>query len=196
MQETISELGVLGFIALISGVVYVILASRTNYYAWYFGILSCAIIAYEDFTRYQLFADGALQLFYVAMGVYALFEWQKKDSSGDLMIRHLGRQRNMRLIAGMLIISVILGAILNFYTEAELPFLDTMTSVFAVVATWLMVLRIRENWWYWIFINAIYIYIYGRQGAWFYVILTLVYLTVSVYGARTWEKKYRAQIES
>ena len=191
--ETISGLGILGLIALIAGIIYVVLASRTNYYAWHFGILSCAIIAYEDFTRFQLFADGALQVFYVAMGLYALAEWRKKDVSGELRIVTLSRGQNLRLITGMLIATMIFGVLLNHYTPAELPYLDTMTSVFAVMATWLLVRRVKENWWYWIFINAVYLYIYGRQGAWFYVILTLVYLVVSVYGARQWDKKYEVQ---
>ncbi|MDX1684079.1 MAG: nicotinamide riboside transporter PnuC [Saprospiraceae bacterium] len=190
-MENFLELGILGSLALVFGVVYVILASRTNYYAWYFGIASCAIIAFEDFTRYGLFADGLLQIFYVLMGGYALFEWGKTDKSGRLIIVRKSLSWHIGYILLLLLLSIILGWVLNKWTEANLPYIDMTTSVMAVFATWLMVRRVLSNWIYWIIIDLTYLYIYGSQGAWFYVVLTMIYTLVAIYGYFEWSKRYR-----
>lgn len=186
-----TALGPLGSVALISGILYIWLASRAVYAAWYFGILSCCIIAFEDFTRYQLIADGVLQIFYVIMGLIALFSWKEVNEIGHLDIQTKDRKWHLTAIATLMVVGVLIGLALSRWTSASLPMLDTLTSVFAVFATWLMVDRDKSNWLYWMVINAIYLYIYGAQGAWFYVVLSLIYGVMSVYGWIKWQRLYR-----
>jgi nicotinamide mononucleotide transporter len=189
-------MGVLGIIALVCGVVYVVLASRAVYISWLFGILSCAIIAYEDFTLYGLIADGWLQIFYILMGGLALAQWKKTDTSGQLEIQTWSVKRHSLIFVLGILISIPLGMLLRDLSLANLPVIDTVTSVFAVIATALMVFRIKENWIYWILIDTAYLYIYGAQGAWFYVALMFVYTIVAVLGWRKWTEIQREQINA
>ena len=191
MIESITTLGPLGSVALVSGVIYVWLASRAVYTAWYFGILSCTIIAFEDFTRYHLIADGVLQSFYIVMGLVGLFSWKKVNQLGHLKIQRKDPRWHLTAIGILLIVGALIGLSLGHYTDANLPLLDTLTTVFAVFATWLMVDRDKSNWIYWMVINALYVYIYGAQGAWFYVLLSLVYGGMSIYGWIKWQRIYR-----
>lgn len=196
MLDTIFNLGALGLVALFSGILYVVLASRARYSAWTFGIVSCSIIAFEDFTKYDLYADGALQIFYVIMAFYALWEWKTTDSEGTLVVINKSRNFHLKALIFLLIPAVIVGFLLGHYTSANLPLLDTATSVMAVFATWLLVRRVQENWIYWVIIDVLYLYIYGRQGAWFYVILMLVYTIVAIDGYYKWRQIRRQQMES
>ena len=188
MIETLSNLGMLGIIALVAGVVYVALASRKAYVGWYFGILSCAIIFYEDMTRYGLYADALLQVFYIFMGIQALFTWRKVDGEGQLAIQEMPLLWHLHRMAILGVIGIVIGFILAEIPEVNMAVLDTLTSVFAIFATWLMVHRVRSNWLYWIVIDITYMYIYGMQGAWFYVVLSGVYTVVAVLGWFGWKR--------
>ncbi|HLF62372.1 MAG TPA: nicotinamide mononucleotide transporter, partial [Saprospiraceae bacterium] len=56
------------WIALITGLIYVVLAAYEKPLCWPFGIISCSVIAADDFAVFQLYADGVLQIFYVLFG--------------------------------------------------------------------------------------------------------------------------------
>lgn len=188
MIDALSNLGVLGVIALLAGVLYIVLASRKAYMGWYFGILSCAIIFYEDMTRYGLYADALLQVFYIFMGIQALFTWRRVDDQGELDIQEMPLLWHLHRMAILGVIGIVIGFILAEIPEVNMAVLDTLTSVFAIFATWLMVYRVRSNWLYWIVIDLTYMYIYGMQGAWFYVVLSGVYTVVSVMGWFGWKR--------
>lgn len=56
------------WLALGTGIVYVLLAARQQRSCWYWGIVSCLLWAYADVYYYLLYLDAILQLFYVGMG--------------------------------------------------------------------------------------------------------------------------------
>jgi nicotinamide mononucleotide transporter len=182
----IQSLGWLGLIALIFGLIYVTLAARSDRRCWYFGIISCAIIAYEDIFRYDLYADAGLQAYYVFMGFWGLATW--KEGGREDHVFEKGWKWHLVVQLAIILLSILLGIGLSRYTGAALPFLDTWTSIISVVATWMLVHRIRSNWIYWIVANTVYIYIYGEQGAVYYMALMIIYLLVAVNGWRSWSK--------
>lgn len=188
MIESLLQLGWLGLIALVCGIIYIVLASRAQYSAWFFGIVSCGIICFEDFTKYGLYADGVLQVFYVIMGVWALVTWKERDDDNLLKIEEWSIRHHLIYIVILLPISLVLGYFLEHYTSANLAIIDTVTSVFAVFATWLLVKRVKSNWIYWVVVDTIYLYIYGSQEAWFYVVLTLIYTIMAVVGYFHWKR--------
>lgn len=179
----------MGAVALVAGLVYVWLAAQRKKACWYFGILSCAIIAYEDITRYHLFADAVLQIIYVVLGFWGLYHWGKNNH--HVVVRKVKGIHHFFIIIITLISSVALGWVIDTYTEANMPFLDVWTTMLSLVATVLLVWEQRVNWLYWIVANALYIYIYGSQGAWYYALLLFIYWLMAIYGWIAWGKRSR-----
>ena len=82
--------------------------------------------------------------------------------------------------------SLVIWILLSTYTSAALPVMDSITTVFAVLATILLLYKVKSNWLYWIGINSCYIYIYNVRDAQPIAFLSLVYLILAIYGYYRW----------
>ena len=75
LSSQIAEQDALEWIGLITGILYVIFASIQKPICWIFGIISSFCLAWKSFEDYKLMADGILQLFYIIIGFYGLYNW-------------------------------------------------------------------------------------------------------------------------
>lgn len=181
-------------IALITGVVYVVLAVVEKPLCWVFGIVSCALIAWEDFTNFRLYADGVLQLFYVAMGFWGLYQWQfAPKKAGVLPITRWNGGKHMITIAAALLISVPLWMLLDEFTDAVYGYIDSATTLLSLAATWMLVKKVLSNWAYWIVIDAVYVVMFLDRGGHLVALLYVIFLVVAVFGYIAWSRSYRVQ---
>ena len=177
------------WIAMLAGLTYGILAVFQRPLCWLFGILSCALIAYHDFTQYLLFADGILQILYVLLGVAGLYYWVFPRNEGQpLRVRTWGWQRHLGIIGTSVLISIPLAYLLRHYTTATYTFLDTLTTVLSLYATWMVVQKVLENWLYWIVIDAIYVYLFFQRGGDLVAFLYAAYLIIATAGFYQWRR--------
>src|SRR5689334_7173941 len=74
LAEQIAQQDVWEWTGLITGILYVVFASKQKSVCWIFGIISSLCIAWKSYSEYHLIADVVLQIFYVLIGVYGLYE--------------------------------------------------------------------------------------------------------------------------
>ena len=178
------------WIALISGIAYVVLAAREKMLCWVFGIISCACIALDDFTSFNLYADGVLQIIYIGFGVLGLYRWLGGMNEQDkARIHYLSIHKHVIAISLALLISWPVSWILQNYTIANYGFLDTVTTILSLWATWLLVNKAISNWIYWIVIDMVYVYLFARTGGTLVAVLYFIFLFASVYGFVEWRKR-------
>lgn len=195
--DTIKSQDFLEYAGLIFGVFYVILAANNKIICWVFGIISCTAIAIKDFGAYQLYADGALQLFYIVMGFAGLYLWKfGKSKNQERPISKLTIGKHMPYFLGIIALSLIGGYLFDQYTNAQFPFLDSLTTLVSIYATFLLVYRIADNWILWIFADLIYVYLYYSREAYFFALLMIIYTLIAVFGMVNWQKKYKQQAKS
>lgn len=196
-EEVLFELGQYDWIdwtILITGLLYAIFSVLNNPICWVFGIISCGFLAWKDYTQYQLFFDSGLQIIYVYLGIVGLYRWIKsKKDNGIPRIETLPLISHLNAIVFGLMSSLVLVFIVQFFVNPAFAFLDSITTVFSIWATWLLVNRIYENWIYWLFINLAYIYIFYMQGGTLVSILYIVYFLTSISGLITWNYVLRQQ---
>jgi nicotinamide mononucleotide transporter len=178
---------------LITGVLYVLLAAKEKVACWIFGIISCGCIAFKDLTDYHLFADAGLQIFYMVMGVIGLYQWISLQSSRskEPAIKTLPLQKNGLIILMGLLVSIPFGYILNNYTDAAFSYLDSITTIFSIIATLLLINKYLDNWVYWIFIDITYVYLYISRGGLLFAFLMLIYTIIAGYGFYQWRIKWK-----
>lgn len=182
------------WIALITGLAYVILATFEKPLCWPFGIVSCTVIAVEDFSMLQLYADGVLQIFYVIMGFAGLYFWLFRNAPGtSLRVSSMPLMHHVAAIAIAAAVSVPLAYLLGRFTDAAFSYLDTLTTLLSLWATWLLVRKVLENWLFWIAIDVVYVYLYAMRGGDLIAVLYAVYLLVAVWGFFRWRKSKSAQ---
>ena len=88
-------------------------------------------------------------------------------------------------------VSVILGWLMANYTPTSFPYLDSVTTVFAVFATYLVVKKVLENWLYWIVIDVVSIYLYIEKDLAPTAALFILYIFMATYGYFKWAEKYK-----
>jgi nicotinamide mononucleotide transporter len=86
----------------------------------------------------------------------------------------------------VLLLVIVSGELLTRYSNAALPFLDSLTTWGAVVATFMVTRKILENWIYWFVIDAVSIALYISRDLFFTAALFTAYLVMIVIGYRSW----------
>jgi nicotinamide mononucleotide transporter len=169
-------------VAVFAGLVYVFLTVRRDRRCWLAGGLSSLILAVLA-ARSRLPMQAALQAWYVAMSVYGWLRWSA-DSGTAVTV--WGWRRQLAGVMVCLLVSVGVAGWVAQATNAAWPLLDTATTVFSLWATWQVARMVRENWLYWIVIDAVSLVIFAAQGLVLTALLFAVYLVVAVVGYRSW----------
>ena len=171
-------------LAVTFSLIYVILAARENILCWLAAAISVCLYIYICFHA-KLYAETALQIFYLIMAVLGYLNWKKlnfKESS----IKELNIRQHIAIIFSGLIISFFLGFVLTTYTDAKMPLLDAFTTVFSVIATLMVIKKILENWLYFIAIDIASIYLYYSRDLNQTAILFILYSIIAIIGYYNW----------
>lgn len=175
---------------------YVYLAAKNSVWCWPLAFLGSCLWAWEVWTAYDLVFDTALNVFYAAMAVVGLLRWARADeagTSGALPISRMRRTDHLALIAqGSLITFALFAGAMSYFPTAAMPALDAATTVFSVLATFLLIGRRLENWLYFLVVDLVYVYIYLERGSVIFAATFVIYAVMAVYGYRAWRKELGA----
>ncbi len=174
------------WLGVISALFYVFLASKGSRICFVFGLISSLIFIEICFSD-RLYFDTSINAYYVVMSVFGWFSW--KTESGGIIPQTIKTGTFQLLLLTGFLTSVILGYVTYQYSDASLPFVDSFTTVMAVLGTWLMVKKILQNWIVWIVVDAVSIFMYLYKGHYPIALLFLVYTVISFYGYYNWQKK-------
>jgi nicotinamide mononucleotide transporter len=186
----------LELVAMLLALAYVLWAAVGSIWCWPAAFISTALYTYIFFDV-LLLMESALNIYYLVMAVYGYWVWQndisKSNEQGSLSLSIVSWQLNFHVKACLVltVISLILGYIMANYTPAELPYLDTFTTVFAVFATYLVTQKVLENWLYWLVIDAASIYLYLAKDLMPTVVLFGIYIFIATFGYFKWHNLYR-----
>ena len=179
-------------LAVLLGIAYLLLAARESLWCWYAAFASTAIFLVL-FWQVRLYLESALQVYYLGMAVYGWWQWKRPGEAGTLAISRFGPRDHFLAITGVLVLSVLSGALLTRYTDAALPYLDAFTTWGAIVTTWMVARKILENWLYWIVVDGASIVLYLDRGLKLTAALFAAYLVIVTVGFFSWRRHYRAQ---
>lgn len=188
MIDLTSTTAILELIAVVLNIIYVVLAAREKIACWYFGTVGSAIGIYVTFVM-DLPGQSLLYVYYTAMSVYGWYKWRQNKSDGESAAIHwFGLKKNAIAIVGGAALTTGLYYLINGFFEQEIRALDLATVVFSLIGMYLITIKVIDNWIYWIVIDAASLYLYFTQELYFYAILFIVYMIISVYGLIKWQK--------
>jgi nicotinamide mononucleotide transporter len=185
-------LALLNALALATGVAYAVLAARRNRLCWIAGAVSSACAAILSASN-KLPMQAALQVFYVGMSVFGWWSWVRGSRAGELTV---GRwPLAWHLAAGGVVVALAVGAArwLAPGDAAAWPLLDSLTTGFSLLATWLAARARLENWLYWIVINGVMVFLFYAQKVWGMAVLSLILMGIAAAGFVAWRRQYQAQ---
>jgi len=183
-----------GFTVFLTGVLCVVLAAKGNIMTYVFGMYNTFGYAYLAYVN-GLFGEVMLNLlFFVPMNVIGFVMWNKHRHGGKLVMRQMDT-KGLALVAAVCVLgSLALGFGLSFIPEQNSPYIDALTTVLSVVATFLMVRRFKEQWLVYIILNIFTVLLWvirtmdGSPDGVLMIVMWSAYLINAIYGYYTWNK--------
>ena len=177
---------------MLTGAGYAILAARRNRLCWVAGAVSSACAALLAGLR-ALPMQSALQVFFVGMSVYGWLSWTRSSTEGELPVGLWPHSWHLVAALGLLVLSFVSARLLAAETHAAWPLLDSLTTWFSLLATWLAARAKLENWLYWIVIDGVLVYLFYVQGLPFLALLNLLFIGIAAAGFVAWRRRLQSQ---
>lgn len=191
LVEQYQTLSVAELVAVVAAVLYLVLAIRQSIWCWLFAGLSTALYVFL-FMDAKLYMESVLNLFYFAMAVYGFRFWlvHGGSTSGPRVTRWPLPVHATAILA-ILVLSLVSGFLLARLTDAEFPYIDSMTTFAAFWTTFLVARKVLENWWYWLVIDVVSIWLYWTRGLELTALLFAAYVVMIPFGLVAWTRSMR-----
>lgn len=187
LQLMVYEEGrMLSLVSGLCGVIALVLVSRRSMLQFIFGFVQLGTYFFLSWNE-RLWGEVGTTVFYIITMICALFVWSKNCDGKVVRSRTLGRKTN--ILVGCITMLAIIGVwkLLSLTTDSQ-PFMDSFTTVPAITAQLLMVLRYREQWAYWILIDLSSVVMWTIAGD-YNMVAQFVFWTMNcLYGWRLWKE--------
>lgn len=181
-------------VAVLSAIAYLLLAIRRNIWCWFFAAVSTAIYI-GLFIRANLYMESLLNVFYFGMALYGWYVWRHGggDESEELPVTTWPLRVHGEALLVIAAIAAGSGFILDRYTDAAFPYADSATTIGAIWTTFLVARKVLENWWYWLVIDSVSIYLYWSRDLPLTAFLFVLYVALIPVGLAAWRRAWVEQ---
>ena len=178
-------------VAAILAIAYLILAMLEDIRCWVAWIISSLMYFFVMYSA-NLYMEALLQIFYIFIGLYGLYQWRfKADKKDALKITTWSVKNHLIVIGALFFLTSLSGYVLMIYTAAASPFIDAFTTWGAIAASYLVAKKILENWFYWFVIDFVSVFLFISRELYPTALLFIVYLVLVVIGYSAWRKSWQ-----
>lgn len=179
----------LSLISGILGICSVVLSAQGNILTFVFGFAQVGTYTYLCCLE-RFYAEIAMNAYYFITMIYGVFVWRRRlvDQSMQVKTRVLSMRTTPVIIFLVLLLSVVVGWLLQCFTDDSQPYLDAFTTVPALVAQVLMILAYREQWYLWIFVDILATIMWIKAGDYCMAAQYAFWCINCVYGLRQWSR--------
>ena len=176
---------ILSLISGIAGIISVVLCSqrKISFYFWSFlQIATFVVICFQE----QLYGKIFENFFYVITMIYGLFIWNKNIDFGVVKTRILDciQWRCIIIITAVGTLTLYISLALLNSTQS---LMDSVTTIFAIVAQILMVLRFKESWYFWLIVDVLCFGLFVLVENYCMAIQYLFWIVICIYGLYKWK---------
>ena len=175
-------------LAVSTGLASVWFSVKERIWVYPIGLISVSIYVYLSFI-YGIYADMAINIYYVLMSIYGWYRWLQPLESGEAkeITRNSGKEWLLSIVL-FLLSWVILFVILQRFTDSEIPLWDSLTTSLAIVGMWLMAEKKVEHWLFWIATDLLSIPLYYYKDLLLTSAQFFVFTILAVIGWLQWNK--------
>lgn len=174
--------------AFVTGAGSVWLCARSDVRSWPVGIIGSVLFVLL-FWDARLFADAAVNCWYVVVGVYGWWYWTR--GGGQRPVRRVSTisRRALGLHAAV-VVAFTAWAWQHLVSLGDAaPFLDALTSAVSISAFVMQARRQIESWWLWIAVDLVYVPLYVWKGLPLTGALYVLFLCLCLVGVRAWRRE-------
>lgn len=190
MAPNLSTMLIVEIAATLCGLAYIVLLIRQRIACWPFAIAGACLSIYLFFHA-KLYSEAGLYLFYVGAGIWGWMRWSRRSDDNPVIVLPIWMHA-IFIFAGTAL-AFAAAWTLHQTTDAARPYIDALTTVFSLIATYMEVTKALEAWIYWLAINLVSIWLYQDRELDIYAGLIAVYAVLSAWGLYSWWGAYRSQ---
>lgn len=143
------------------------------------------------FFQSHLFLQTLLQIFYIIMTLYGWYNWIYGGEDGAGLKISKIKKKDAIVYFTLGVISIFVAEYLfGRYTSDPSPWLDSITFVCGIIATYIMAKKIIEHWLIWIFNDFIMVAMCFYQKLYIFTFLYVIFIILAIYGFVEWRKDY------
>ena len=178
-------------VAALLAIAYLLLAMRQDARCWIAWIISSLMYLFVMYSA-GLYMEAGLQIFYLLMGFYGLYQWQYKLANNEtLKIKVWPITTHMMCLTALFLLVITSGYILSNNTDAASPYIDAFTTWGAIIASYMVAKKILENWIYWFVIDFVSVFLFVSRELYPTALLFCLYLVLVIIGYRAWKNEWQ-----
>lgn len=181
------------WIATVCGFLCVYLIIKRSVWCFAFGFIQVSIYSWI-FYDVKLYSDMALHIFYIGFQIYGWWIWHNsQDPSGHIQVQQGSLKEYTLWIIVIALITLVLGSIMDKYTDADFAYPDAFTTCASLTAQWLLSHKKLFNWSIWIVVDVVAVFIYWQKGLYPTSVLYFCFLIMAIIGQWHWYKNVQLQ---
>ncbi|WP_297833200.1 nicotinamide riboside transporter PnuC [Pseudomonas sp.] len=177
----------LEIIAVIVNVLGVWLTAQRIRWCWPVSVVAVLLYAWIFYDA-KLYSDTLLQGVFAVLQGYGWWRWSRGGvDQGKVHVARLPRREGwLGLIFGVLG-AVLLGSLMVTFTDAAVPWLDSLLTAFSLVASIWAARKYVVSWWLWIVLDTVYVGMYLFKDLQLTAALYAGFVVLAFYGLRAWK---------
>ena len=182
----------LEWVGVITAFACIVLAAMGHILNWPISIVSSGAYAVL-YYKFKLYGDSFLQLYFLATAVYGWYYWQKRQERHEEPIVKLSTSGWLKAIGAIVILTALLSAFLDNYTNTDVPYIDGFCTAMSFVAQILMARKVLQNWILWIVVDVCYVPLLLYKGLASTAVLYAVLVILAVLGYVEWKRIWKQE---
>ena len=178
----------LEILGVVLGIIYLIFEMQAWWPLWIISIIM-PINSLFVYFKAGLYADFAIDIYYVLAAIYGLIVWLKGKKKKDLPIVRTPVKDWLIYAPVLALLFVGIAFVLINWTNSTVPWADSFTTALSVIALWMLAHKQIEQWWVWFVVDLVSAALYFYKGIPFYGGLYFLYTVLAVVGYFQWKKK-------
>lgn len=182
----LTEDSFLSLVSGIAGVISVVLCSQRKLSFYFWGFLQIGTfmaICINEHLYGKLFENG----FYLITMIGGLLMWKRNEQCHTVETRVLNKLTLLFVVIQSLFAVLVVETVLTAI-GGEQPFMDSFTTIFAIVAQLLMIYRYRESWLFWLVVDIACIIMWYNEENWCMTVQYIFWTMNCIYGLIKWNK--------
>lgn len=183
-------------IAVVISVIAVFLTIKRHLWCWFFNFISYVLYAVL-FFQFKLYGETILQIFFMFMAVYGYMAWKKSvEQQHQILVSNLNLRSSSLQMLMTSVLGGLFGAVLAYFTDATVPWLDAQLAAFSLLATYWSTQKYIKTWSLWVVVDIIYVVMFIYKELYLTAGLYAAFVVLAAIGWQQWRKVYAQQMPS
>ena len=171
------------------GLLYLYFEYKANIWLWVIGLIM-PVVHGLLYYRSGLYADCAMEVYYILAGLYGLVVWLRRGAKGQSKFKISHATARVWVVAAVMyaVSHAVIYYLLTTFTDSSVPAWDSFTTACSVVAYWMLSRKYVEQWLAWLVVDVVTVGLYLYKDIPLTAALYALYSILAIVGYIRWKR--------